>query len=172
MKEISVNKLYGILQNSKQDDYLVVDVRTPGEYTSKHIVGVANIPLDKIGDHREELKKYDTVYVHCNTGNRSGQACMQLDELGLNNVVNVSGGLADWQEQGFSVAKGDGVAIPLMRQVQIAAGGLVLLGVVLGWLVHPGLYGLAAFVGAGLTFAGLTGTCMMAKLLGKMPWNA
>jgi rhodanese-related sulfurtransferase len=171
MKEISANKLYNILQDSDQDNYLVVDVRTPGEYKSEHIVGVANIPLDKIGEHHDELEKYDTVYVHCNTGNRSEKACVRLDDLGLDNIVNVSGGLEDWQEQGFSVVKGDGVAIPLMRQVQIAAGGLVLIGVSLGWFVHPGWYGLSAFVGAGLTFAGLTGTCMMARLLGKMPWN-
>jgi hypothetical protein len=61
--------------------------------------------------------------------------------------------------------------VSLERQVRIAAGLLVVLGVVLGWLVHPAFVGLSAFVGAGLTFAGITDTCAMGMLIAKMPWN-
>ena len=61
--------------------------------------------------------------------------------------------------------------IELQRQVQIAAGSLALLGVILGATVSPLFYALAGLVGAGLTFAGLTGTCGMARLLQLMPWN-
>jgi rhodanese-related sulfurtransferase len=59
----------------------------------------------------------------------------------------------------------------MMRQVQIAAGSLVLIGVGLGAAVHPGYYALSGFVGAGLVFAGATGTCGMARLLALAPWN-
>ena len=59
----------------------------------------------------------------------------------------------------------------IMRQVQIAAGSLVLLGIVLGFAVAPAFFGLSAFVGAGLTFAGATGFCGMARLLMLAPWN-
>ena len=55
--------------------------------------------------------------------------------------------------------------------MRIAAGSLVLLGVLLGWLVHPAFLGLSAFVGAGLVFAGITDTCGMGMLLARMPWN-
>jgi hypothetical protein len=58
-----------------------------------------------------------------------------------------------------------------MRQVQIAAGSLVLIGAALGTFVHPGFYGLSAFVGAGLVFAGVTGWCGMASALGLLPYN-
>lgn len=58
-----------------------------------------------------------------------------------------------------------------MRQVQVAAGSLVLLGVFLGAYVSPGFYFLAGFVGAGLVFAGFSGFCGMARLLMRMPWN-
>jgi rhodanese-related sulfurtransferase len=61
--------------------------------------------------------------------------------------------------------------LPMMRQVQIAAGSLVLAGVLLGALVAPAFYGIAGFVGAGLVFAGMTGFCGMANILGLMPWN-
>mgnify|MGYP003572779105 FL=1 len=59
----------------------------------------------------------------------------------------------------------------LERQVRIAAGSLVVLGVALGFAVHPGFFGLAGFVGAGLVFAGLTDTCGMGMVLARMPWN-
>jgi rhodanese-related sulfurtransferase len=59
----------------------------------------------------------------------------------------------------------------MMRQVQIGAGSLVLLGVLLGLLVHPGFLAIAAFAGAGLTLAGATGFCGMARLLAVAPWN-
>ena len=58
-----------------------------------------------------------------------------------------------------------------MRQVQIAAGALALLGVLLGALVAPAFFGIAAFVGAGLVLAGVSGFCGMAHLLAAMPWN-
>lgn len=61
--------------------------------------------------------------------------------------------------------------IDLNRQVRLVAGSLVLLGVNLGWFVHSGFYGLAAFVGAGLVFAGLTNICGLCHLLALLPWN-
>ena len=61
--------------------------------------------------------------------------------------------------------------ISVERQVRIIAGTLVILGVVLGLLVHPALFGLSALVGCGLVFAGLTDTCGMATLLAHLPWN-
>ena len=62
-------------------------------------------------------------------------------------------------------------AISLERQVRIAAGSLVLTGVILGLFVHPAFFGLSAFVGGGLVFAGITDTCGMGMLLARMPWN-
>jgi rhodanese-related sulfurtransferase len=61
--------------------------------------------------------------------------------------------------------------LPIMRQVQIAAGSLVLSGIALAVLVSPWFIALSAFVGAGLIFAGITGVCAMASLLLHMPWN-
>lgn len=58
-----------------------------------------------------------------------------------------------------------------MRQVQITAGSIVLLGAILSATVHPAFIWLSAFIGAGLLFAGASGWCGMAKLLGLMPWN-
>ena len=85
-------------------------------------------------------------------------------------MVCVDGGTEAWEQAGLPVVRGRGV-IALDRQVRIAAGLLVLLGVGLSLLVHPAFVAVSAFVGAGLVFAGITDTCGMAMLLAKMPWN-
>ncbi|MBO0696981.1 MAG: DUF2892 domain-containing protein, partial [Zavarzinella sp.] len=89
---------------------------------------------------------------------------------GCPDVMNVEGGTAAWAAAGLPVVRGR-KAVSLERQVRIAAGLLVVLGAVLGWLVHPAFVGLSAFVGAGLVFAGVTDTCGMGMLLARMPWN-
>ena len=69
------------------------------------------------------------------------------------------------------VAASERGVIPLERQVRIAAGLLVLLGIGLAWHIHPAFLALSAFVGAGLVFSGLTDWCGMGMLLARMPWN-
>jgi rhodanese-related sulfurtransferase len=86
-------------------------------------------------------------------------------------AYELAGGLNAWHAAGLPVTVDRSQPIEIMRQVQIAAGSLVLLGITLGMFVAPYGYGIVGFVGAGLVFAGATGSCMMAKLLALMPWN-
>ena len=83
----------------------------------------------------------------------------------------LEGGIDAWKRAGLPVLTDRRQPLEIMRQVQIAAGGLVLLGVALGIWVAPAFLGLSAFVGAGLVFAGVSGWCGMARLLALMPWN-
>ena len=76
-----------------------------------------------------------------------------------------------WKQAGLITQEDTSQPLPLMRQVQIAAGLLTLCGVVLGFTLSSGFFLLSGFVGAGLLFAGLTGFCGMARLLKVMPWN-
>jgi rhodanese-related sulfurtransferase len=83
----------------------------------------------------------------------------------------LEGGLEAWKKAGHPVTLDRSQPIDIMRQVQIGAGSLVLLGVVLGASVAPAFYALSGFVGAGLLFAGVSGFCGMARLLSVMPLN-
>ena len=83
----------------------------------------------------------------------------------------VEGGIQGWKQAGLLTVEDKSQPLPLMRQVQIAAGLLILCGVVLGYSVSSGFFLLSGFVGAGLLFAGVTGFCGMARLLKVMPWN-
>jgi rhodanese-related sulfurtransferase len=150
-------------------DVSVIDVREPMEYASGHIGGSLNIPLSRIT--QADLPSGPLVLV-CQSGNRSAKALSQLLHLGHPHpVADLLGGVPAWQQAGFPVRKLQNAPLPLMRQVQIAAGSLVLLGVILSQTVAPGWIWLSGFVGAGLTFAGISGFCGMARLLAAMPWN-
>ena len=93
-----------------------------------------------------------------------------LEKLHVAGSSVVEGGLSAYVEAGGDTVKGK-VRISLERQVRIAAGSLVLFGVLMGFFVHTVFLILSAFVGAGLIFAGITDWCGMGILLAKMPWN-
>jgi rhodanese-related sulfurtransferase len=152
----------------------LIDVRTPVEFAELHAQGARPVPLDRL-DVRELLSAHSAgdppIYLICKSGARAAQARERCVAAGLGDAVRlVEGGTDAWLRAGLPVVRSPKV-ISLERQVRIAAGLLVLVGVVLGAAVHPALYGLSAFVGAGLIFAGLTNTCGMGMLIAKMPWN-
>lgn len=171
MQTIQANQLRELIRQDNLGEAVIIDVRTANEYRNERIDGTANVPLDEIERHVDNLRQYKHVYVHCASGGRSSQACQKLNTLGLDNIVNVQGGINAWKDAGFPVYRSTKYTLPIQQQVQIAAGSLVLLGVILSTLVHPLWLGLSAFVGAGLTFAGVTGTCTMGLILARMPWN-
>jgi rhodanese-related sulfurtransferase len=147
----------------------VIDVREPMEYASGHIAGSLNVPLARITE--ADLPSGPLVLV-CHSGNRSSQALSRLLQNGHPHpLADLEGGIPAWQQAGQPVHKLKNAPLPLMRQVQIAAGSLVLLGVILSQALAPGWIWLSGFVGAGLVFAGVSGFCGMARLLAVMPWN-
>lgn len=163
------------LRDAASKDSLIelIDVRTPAEFREVHLDFARNVPLDKIDPEQIAADRRGPeipLYVICRSGSRSKQACEKLLRAGHTNVVSVDGGTAAWEEAGLSVVRGKKV-MSLERQVRIAAGMMILLGTALGFFVHLYWFGLAAFVGAGLTFAGITDTCGMGMILAKMPWN-
>jgi rhodanese-related sulfurtransferase len=149
----------------------LLDVRTPAEFEEVHVAFARNVPLDRLDPAAVAGRSPDSpLYVICRSGGRGQKACEMLHAAGITNVTNVEGGTLACVEAGLPVVRGR-KTISLERQVRIAAGFLVLLGAALGWFVHPGFLSLAAFVGAGLVFAGITDACGMGMLLARMPWN-
>ena len=153
---------------------VLVDVRTPGEFARVHAAGAHSMPLDKLNAARiaAECKSSDGhIYVICHSGTRAAMACQQLLNAGIPDVAIVEGGMKAWEAAGLPIVTSSSGVISLERQVRIGAGSLVLLGCLLAWLVKPQFILLSAFIGAGLTFAGITDLCGMGILLGKLPWN-
>jgi rhodanese-related sulfurtransferase len=112
-----------------------------------------------------------TLVVHCRSGRRSQDACRQAARA-LVDAVSMAGGIEAWKSAGLPTEVDRSVAgMSIMRQVQLVVGLSVLVGAALAWFVHPAFVAIPAFFGAGLTFAGATGTCALASILGMMPWN-
>jgi len=171
MTTVSPSRLEEIRKSGRP--VALIDVRTPVEFRELHADVAHNIPLDQLDPQALQGVQNGTsdaeVYVICRTGNRSSKACEKLIAAGLTNVISIEGGVEAWEAAGLPVVRGK-KAMSLERQVRIAAGSLVLLGVGLSF-ANPYFLGLSAFVGAGLVFAGITDTCGMGMVLARMPWN-
>lgn len=172
MKHISAQSFQEVLvaeRNNSSVDF--INVCTPAEYAEQHITGVRNVPLDQLKERVSEFADKKTIYVHCRSGRRGEAALRQLADLGVQaELVNVEGGLIAWTEAGLSTGSHTN-RLPIMRQVLIAAGALILIGYILAQSVHTSFVYLGVFVGTGLLFAGLTGWCGMSYALARMPWN-
>ena len=157
----------------QEKDLLYIDVRTPQEFESMHIPNARNMPLPDLPKFLDELRKLSQeqslVFV-CRTQNRSKMACDYLGANGFTNCHTLEGGMNGWIALGKPVIKGQH-RLSLEGQVRAIAGGMILIGVALGFTVHSGFFLLPAIVGAGLLHAGLTDSCLMGLLLSKLPMN-
>lgn len=156
----------------REDGATLVDVREADEHARERIPGARNLPLSRLEEAELAVHQGKPVLFHCRSGARTaGNADRLAAKAGLCEAYVVEGGLDAWKRAGLPVAEDRRQPLELMRQVQIAAGSMVVLGVLLGAFVTPGFYLLSGFVGAGLVFAGVTGTCGLASVLRMMPWN-
>ena len=150
---------------------VLIDIRETDEHARERIPEARLVPLRAIGNSAFSGLGTEQVIFHCRSGARTNANARTLASAVSCETYMIEGGLEAWKRAGLPVVSDRKQPIEIMRQVQIAAGSLVLLGVLLGATISPVLYALAGLVGAGLTVAGVTGTCLMARLLRVMPWN-
>ncbi len=149
----------------------LVDVREPAEHAGEKIPGSILVPLSRFDLNRVPFNDNKITVLYCRTGNRSAQAAQKLFAAGMDEVTHLEGGLSAWVQAGYPTQVNKNAPISLMRQVQIVAGSLVVIGTVLGAFVSPWFLLLSGFVGSGLVFAGITNTCALGMLLAKLPYN-
>jgi rhodanese-related sulfurtransferase len=152
----------------------ILDVRTPGEFSTAHVPGARLIPLDELDcaaflTQRGSADK--PVYVLCQSGGRARKAIEKFQRAGFENCVLVEGGTQAWIDAGLPVNRGESKVLPLMRQVQITVGLISATGAALALAVNPWFALVPLITGCGLLFAGVTGFCGLALVLAKMPWN-
>ena len=151
------------------DGAVLVDVREADERAREHVPGTRHHALSKLSTIDTAGAK--AVIFHCRSGARTAANASRLAGAAGCDAYVLEGGIDAWKKAGLPVTTDTRQPIEIMRQVQITAGSLVIAGVALGFWVAPAFFALSAFVGAGLVFAGASGWCGMAKLLGLMPWN-
>ncbi len=150
---------------------LIVDIREPSEYAREHIPGSRNVPLSKLNKTDFSTEKNKMAIFHCRLGNRTRSAQIALLATGFKEIYCMEGGIEQWKRCNLPTEIDRHAPIDIMRQVQIIAGTLVLIGIALAYTVSSSFIFLSGFVGLGLLIAGTTGFCGMAKLLMVLPWN-
>jgi rhodanese-related sulfurtransferase len=159
----------------KSGEAALVDVREPDEHARERIAGARLVPLSSF-DPKKALgaaRSGQRLVLHCRGGVRSLNAAQQAAPwAGGTALISMAGGLEAWKKEGLPVEVDARVSrVSVMRQVQLVIGAGSLAGSALAWFVHPAFVAIPAFFGAGLLFAGATGTCGLALLLARMPWN-
>lgn len=152
-----------------ESNIALLDVRSPIEFETEHIAGAINIPLDALDTRFDEVPRKGELVVICRSGKRAERGAYKLMGRGFQPKV-LTGGMVAWRTAGRPIVEGK-KRLPIERQIQLIVGSGVLTGVLLGAFVNPWFLVIPGFFGAGLTFAGLSGTCALGILLGKAPWN-
>lgn len=165
-KLVSAKACLDILKN---DQAILIDIRQFDEFNKEHIAQGKNIHPEKLNS--EEFSKDDILIVHCQAGVRTKQIQGELAKLPVKEIYIMAGGINAWKKEGFETIVNKKAPLPIMRQVQIIVGLMVLIGVVLGFLISPYFTLVSAFFGLGLLFAGLSGFCGLAKILMLFPYN-
>lgn len=148
---------------------VLVDVREPDEHAREKIEGAVSLPLSSWDG--SQFGAGPIIY-HCRSGARTEvQAARLRQKAGNCEWFVLEGGLDGWRRAGLPVAKDARQPLELQRQVQLAAGLMVALGTTAGLLLSPWFFAVPLFIGAGLTFAGASGFCGMARFLARAPWN-
>jgi rhodanese-related sulfurtransferase len=152
---------------------IYVDVREKNEFAEKHIPGALNTPLSSLEEYLQvivELANKNKVTLVCQSGMRAEQAKEKLKKVNAEfNADILQGGMNNWKENGENSSTKS--TLPIIRQVMIIAGLLILAGALPAYFININFIWLSAFVGLGLFFAGASGICLMAKILQFMPWN-
>jgi rhodanese-related sulfurtransferase len=170
-KKINTIDAATLKQLIDQNSVNLVDVREPSEFAGERLEGSTLVSLSTFDPQKIPFDTNKTLVLYCQTSNRSTQAAQKLLNAGYSEITHLQGGLNEWKQQGYPTIINKNAPISIMRQVQIVAGTLVFTGTVLGHFISPVFLILSGFVGAGLMFAGISGTCAMANLLAKLPYN-
>jgi rhodanese-related sulfurtransferase len=167
MNTVTVKELKALKESG--ESFQLVDVRTLTEFAAGHVSGAVNIPMDEVESRLEDLRERRLLLI-CKSGKRARMTAGLLAPCRAN-VAMVDGGTDAWRDAGFSLVRSVSTRWSLERQVRLIAGMLVIAGTALALTVNARFMWLSGVVGAGLTIAGLTDMCMMASVLGWMPWN-
>lgn len=169
--KVQANQLQQSLQSGK--NIALIDVRTPVEHEEMRISGSHLMPLDRLDPAavKSVSAGSEQCVLICRSGKRADQAFQKLQAAGCEKLVILDGGVLAWESAGLPLERTERKVLPLMRQVQLVIGLILIASSALALTVDKNFAFIPAFLGCGLTMAGATGWCGLAILLSKMPWN-
>ena len=94
-------------KHNGDNDFAILDIRTPGEFQSGHLS--KSIPIDfysqTFADQLSRLDKEKTYLIYCRTGNRSTKSLEIFKKLKFQKVYHMASGISAWKSEGFAVVK-------------------------------------------------------------------
>ena len=108
IEDITIQEASDLIdENQGNQDFVIIDVRTPAEFTDGHIENAINIDFRSEGfkDSINKLDKSKTYLVYCRTANRSRSAVNIMEELDFNKIYHMLGGIVQWEATGFPIVK-------------------------------------------------------------------
>ncbi len=104
---LSPGEAYSFLETNRENASVVlIDVRTPGEFSDGYIDGAVNIDSASFADRMAQLDTNMTYILYCQAGVRSANVLSQMQAAGFSRVYEIGGGIAAWQAEGFPIVQG------------------------------------------------------------------
>lgn len=155
------------------DDLTIIDVRSPAEFETLHIHGSYNVPLPLLTEHASDLAErlgHRAVLV-CQSGNRATQAQQHLAAHAACGRPTCSPAACPPSRPLAARWSAAQLAGTSSARVRFTAGLIVLVSLLVAEFLWPESRFIAFALSAGLVVAALTGSCLMGRILSRMPWN-
>ncbi|WNK00416.1 rhodanese-like domain-containing protein [Thalassospiraceae bacterium LMO-JJ14] len=170
MQSVSPPELKTLIDHQQ---VILFDIRGEDEFAAEHIPGAVLLPSDQIDNNLPLIVGDKDAVFYCSSGIRTENATPLINKSGIGKTSILTGGINAWRDNGLPVVAGHvgSAGMSIARQVQLIVGVMIL--ALSAWtLVGPPQVAYATMaIGAGLAFAGLTGTCALARIVLMMPWN-
>ena len=108
IEDVTLEEAFTLIEDNRSNqDFVIIDVRTPEEYASGHIERAINLDFysETFKDELDELDRDKTYLIYCRTARRSGKALDMMEELGFREVYNMLGGMVRWEVVGLPTVK-------------------------------------------------------------------
>ena len=108
IEDVTPQEAFTLIQNNLGNpDFVILDVRTSGEFAEGHLENAANLDfyLETFRDELSQLDRNETYLIYCRSDNRSGKALGLMKELNFRAVYNMSGGIIEWEAEGLPTVK-------------------------------------------------------------------
>jgi rhodanese-related sulfurtransferase len=101
IEDVTLEEAFALMEDNRYDEnFVIIDVRTPEEYAAGHIEKAINLDYysETFADELDQLDKEKTYLIYCRTDHRSGEALDIMAKLGFREVYNMLGGIVRWEE--------------------------------------------------------------------------